>query len=95
MISAFGAKQDMEMDGIKHLYRCLEKGYNSMPLDLPGTPFHKAMKVRSYLAPLSLEFYFVFVLHTLYFLRVKSIKETYIFIDFVYLQFLIITGAGF
>jgi len=47
MISAFGAKQDMEMDGIKHLYRCLEKGYNSMPLDLPGTPFHKAMKVRS------------------------------------------------
>ncbi|XP_024464204.2 abscisic acid 8'-hydroxylase 2 isoform X2 [Populus trichocarpa] len=44
MISAFGAKQDMEMDGIKHLYRCLEKGYNSMPLDLPGTPFHKAMK---------------------------------------------------
>eukprot|EP00258_Populus_trichocarpa_P048185 XP_024464204.1 abscisic acid 8'-hydroxylase 2 isoform X2 [Populus trichocarpa] len=44
MISAFGAKQDMEMGGIKHLYRCLEKGYNSMPLDLPGTPFHKAMK---------------------------------------------------
>lgn len=66
-----------------------------MPLDLPGTPFHKAMKVRSYLALLCLEFYFVFVLHTLYFLRVKSIKETYIFIDFVYLQFLIITGAGF
>ena len=24
---------------------CLEKGYNSMPLDLLGTPFHKAMKV--------------------------------------------------
>ncbi|KAL9371659.1 hypothetical protein Peur_036799 [Populus x canadensis] len=49
MISAFGAKQDMEMDGIKHLYRCLEKGYNSMPLDLPGTPFHKAMKARKLL----------------------------------------------
>ena len=95
MISAFGEKQDLEMEGIKHLYQRLEKGYNSMPLDLPGTPFHKAMKVRSYLAPLSLEFYFVFVLHTLYFLRVKSIKETCIFIDFVYLQFLIITGAGF
>ncbi|XP_011032275.1 PREDICTED: abscisic acid 8'-hydroxylase 2-like [Populus euphratica] len=49
MISAFGAKQDLEMDGIKHLYRCLEKGYNSMPLDLPGTPFHKAMKARKLL----------------------------------------------
>ena len=97
MISAFGEKQDLEMEGIKHLYQRLEKGYNSMPLDLPGTPFHKAMKVRRYLAPLSLEFYVVFVLHTLYFLRVNSIKETYIYIyiDFVYLQFLIITGAGF
>nr|GEZ57841.1 abscisic acid 8'-hydroxylase 2 [Tanacetum cinerariifolium] len=32
------------MDGLKRLYYCLEKGYNSMPLDLPGTPFKKAMK---------------------------------------------------
>nr|AJO53630.1 ABA 8'-hydroxylase 3 [Pyrus pyrifolia] len=46
MISAFGNKRDFEMEGIKHLYQCLEKGYNSMPLDLPGTPFHKAMKAR-------------------------------------------------
>lgn len=45
MISAFGNNRDFEMEGIKHLYQCLEKGYNSMPLDLPGTPFHKAMKV--------------------------------------------------
>ncbi|KAJ6309858.1 hypothetical protein OIU76_014740 [Salix suchowensis] len=49
MISAFGSKQDLEMEGIKHLYRCLEKGYNSMPLDFPGTPFHKAMKARKQL----------------------------------------------
>ncbi|OMO91204.1 Cytochrome P450 [Corchorus olitorius] len=49
MISAFGNKQDLEMKGIKHLYQCLEKGYNSMPLDLPGTPFHKAMKARKQL----------------------------------------------
>lgn len=44
MISAFGGQQDLEMEGIKNLYQSLEKGYNSMPLDLPGTPFHKAMK---------------------------------------------------
>ncbi|XVF05484.1 hypothetical protein REPUB_Repub05bG0176300 [Reevesia pubescens] len=49
MISAFGHKQDSEMKGIKQLYQCLEKGYNSMPLELPGTPFHKAMKARKLL----------------------------------------------
>ncbi|XWS71671.1 hypothetical protein CRYUN_Cryun03dG0158500 [Craigia yunnanensis] len=49
MISAFGHKQDLEMKEIKQLYQCLEKGYNSMPLDLPGTPFHKAMKARKLL----------------------------------------------
>lgn len=45
MISAFGEQQELEIDRIKHLYQCLEKGYNSMPIDLPGTPFRKAMKV--------------------------------------------------
>ncbi|XP_059431311.1 abscisic acid 8'-hydroxylase 2 [Corylus avellana] len=50
MISAFGNKQDLEIfEGIKSLYQCLEKGYNSMPLDLPGTPFRKAMKARKLL----------------------------------------------
>lgn len=49
MISAFGDKQDLEMEGIKNLYHCLEMGYNSMPLDLPGTLFRKAMKARKLL----------------------------------------------
>ncbi|XP_012066993.1 abscisic acid 8'-hydroxylase 2 isoform X2 [Jatropha curcas] len=49
MISAFGEKQALEIQGIKHLYLCLEKGYNSMPLDLPGTLFNKAMKARKQL----------------------------------------------
>uniref|UniRef100_A0A7N0UM81 (+)-abscisic acid 8'-hydroxylase n=1 Tax=Kalanchoe fedtschenkoi TaxID=63787 RepID=A0A7N0UM81_KALFE len=51
MISAFGSssKQEVEMEGIKQLYLQLEKGYNSMPLDLPGTPFHRAMKARNLL----------------------------------------------
>lgn len=49
MISVFGNNMELEMEGIKHLYQCLEKGYNSMPVDLPGTPFHKAMKARKLL----------------------------------------------
>nr|XP_023873365.1 abscisic acid 8'-hydroxylase 2-like [Quercus suber] len=49
MISALGDQHDLEMEGIKNLYHCLEKGYNSMPLDLPGTPFRKAMKARKLL----------------------------------------------
>ncbi|XP_048234569.1 abscisic acid 8'-hydroxylase 2 isoform X1 [Ricinus communis] len=49
MTSVFGEEKELEMEGIKHLYRCLENGYNSMPLDLPGTPFHKAMKAREQL----------------------------------------------
>lgn len=43
MISAFG---DTQLRGIRCLYQTLEKGYNSMPLNIPGTPFHKAIKAR-------------------------------------------------
>ncbi|KAJ0780407.1 putative (+)-abscisic acid 8'-hydroxylase [Helianthus annuus] len=46
MLSVFGNKLESEIEGIRDLYQCLEKGYNSMPLDLPGTPFNKAMKAR-------------------------------------------------
>ncbi|KAI7726015.1 hypothetical protein M8C21_033445 [Ambrosia artemisiifolia] len=46
MLSVFGKKLEAEIEGIKDLYQRLEKGYNSMPLDLPGTPFNKAMKAR-------------------------------------------------
>ncbi|XP_073270390.1 abscisic acid 8'-hydroxylase 2-like [Primulina huaijiensis] len=46
MLSVFGDDQEVEMEGIKYLYQTLEKGYNSMPLDFPGTPFYKAMKAR-------------------------------------------------
>ncbi|KAF5202695.1 Abscisic acid 8'-hydroxylase [Thalictrum thalictroides] len=49
MISAFGGSSELETEGIKHLYHCLEKGYNSMPLDFPGTPFSKAKKARKLL----------------------------------------------
>ncbi|XP_076907187.1 abscisic acid 8'-hydroxylase 2-like [Bidens hawaiensis] len=46
MLSVFGDKLELEIEGIRDLYLCLEKGYNSMPLNLPGTPFNKAMKAR-------------------------------------------------
>ncbi|XP_051113547.1 abscisic acid 8'-hydroxylase 2 [Andrographis paniculata] len=48
IISVFGNKPEAEAEteGIKCLYHALEKGYNSMPIDFPGTPFYKAMKAR-------------------------------------------------
>ncbi|KAI9081890.1 hypothetical protein K1719_036152 [Acacia pycnantha] len=49
VISAFGETKELEMEEIKDLYRCLEKGYNSLPLDLPGTSYRKAMKARKLL----------------------------------------------
>ncbi|KVH94648.1 cytochrome P450 [Cynara cardunculus var. scolymus] len=38
-----------EVEGLKELYGCIEKGYNSMPLNVVGTPFNKAMKARKLL----------------------------------------------
>ncbi|XP_017237017.2 abscisic acid 8'-hydroxylase 2 [Daucus carota subsp. sativus] len=49
MISAFGNDMEIEIEEIKQLYHVLESGYNSMPLDVPGTPFYNAMKARKLL----------------------------------------------
>ncbi|CAA7017593.1 unnamed protein product [Microthlaspi erraticum] len=47
IMSAFGDKEEpTEIEAIKLLYQRLEKGYNSMPLNLLGTLFHKSMKAR-------------------------------------------------
>jgi len=43
--SAFGDINEMEMEEIRELYHCLEKGYNSYPLYLPATSYWKALKV--------------------------------------------------
>ncbi|XP_010262547.1 PREDICTED: abscisic acid 8'-hydroxylase 2-like [Nelumbo nucifera] len=49
ILSAFGGGWEVETEQIKNLYHCLEKGYNSMPFSLPGTPFSKAIKARKLL----------------------------------------------
>ncbi|RDX73519.1 Abscisic acid 8'-hydroxylase 2, partial [Mucuna pruriens] len=48
-ISAFGEIKEIEMEEIRELYRCLEKGYNSYPLHVPGTAYWQAMKARKHL----------------------------------------------
>ncbi|KAG2290704.1 hypothetical protein Bca52824_050308 [Brassica carinata] len=46
IMSAFGDKEEpTEIEAIKLLYQRLEMGYNSMPLNLPGTLFRKSMKI--------------------------------------------------
>ncbi|GLJ21424.1 hypothetical protein SUGI_0394590 [Cryptomeria japonica] len=49
-VSIFGRHDVLEKEEIKQYYNTLEKGYNSMPLNLPGTLFHKAMKARKQLS---------------------------------------------
>ncbi|PKU74080.1 abscisic acid 8'-hydroxylase CYP707A2-like [Dendrobium catenatum] len=49
LLSIFGKEEQSCIEELKQCYYILEKGYNSMPMNLPGTLFHKAMKARKQL----------------------------------------------
>ncbi|KAF6158864.1 hypothetical protein GIB67_012507 [Kingdonia uniflora] len=50
LLSILGKDGILIREDLKRCYYILEKGYNSMPINLPGTLFHKSMKARKELA---------------------------------------------
>ncbi|KAK2647786.1 hypothetical protein Ddye_015275 [Dipteronia dyeriana] len=50
LLSIFGKDEVLYREDLKRCYYILEKGYNSMPINLPGTLFNKSMKARNELA---------------------------------------------
>ncbi|KAI7752980.1 hypothetical protein M8C21_026721 [Ambrosia artemisiifolia] len=50
LLSILGKDEVVNREDLKRCYYILEKGYNSMPINLPGTLFHKSMKARKELA---------------------------------------------
>ncbi|KAH6774342.1 cytochrome P450 [Perilla frutescens var. frutescens] len=50
LLSIFGKDEVSYRDELKKCYYTVENGYNSLPINLPGTLFHSAMKARKDLA---------------------------------------------
>eukprot|EP00249_Psilotum_nudum_P028104 c3667_g1_i1 orf=368-1753(-) len=49
MLVIFGRQNQLNTEELKETYATLEQGYNSMPVNLPGTKFRKSMKARNHL----------------------------------------------
>ena len=45
MIRIFGSLENLDVDALDLAYATLEKGYNSMALNVPGTKYYESMKV--------------------------------------------------
>lgn len=50
LLSIFGKDEILYREDLKRCYYMVERGYNSMPINIPGTLFHKAMKARKELS---------------------------------------------
>ncbi|XP_047342139.1 abscisic acid 8'-hydroxylase CYP707A2-like [Impatiens glandulifera] len=50
LLSIFGKDEFVSREELKSCYYLLEKGYNSMPINFPGTLFYTAMKARKEIA---------------------------------------------
>ncbi|KAG4933103.1 hypothetical protein AAZX31_17G129800 [Glycine max] len=50
LLTIFGRDENLCGEDLKRCYYTIERGYNSMPINLPGTLFHMAMKARKELA---------------------------------------------
>ncbi|ONK58871.1 uncharacterized protein A4U43_C08F590 [Asparagus officinalis] len=47
LLSIFGKEEISYVQELKQCYHTLEKGYNSLPINIPGTLFYDAMKART------------------------------------------------
>ncbi|KAJ7541128.1 hypothetical protein O6H91_10G047500 [Diphasiastrum complanatum] len=50
MQQIFGEYEALDKDDLKHSYQILEKGYNSLAINLPGFTYHKAVKARRHVS---------------------------------------------
>ncbi|MCO5583937.1 hypothetical protein L7F22_037855 [Adiantum nelumboides] len=50
ILKIFGGQEKLDMDDLNQSYLTLEKGYNSMPINVPGTKYNKSMKARRHLS---------------------------------------------